>query len=583
MSLLHHFNLVYGTDARILDPSVEPNAVTGIGPQLHLEPFHLMRWLVGEFPCSKSVIADDQAFVFRGHKTEAMIPHIPIPLWPVGPALLKTIIVDSKCQIQFHNPQVQVEGKSVGVALMLLAPPLHCASLPLPAQAGRAFKGLSKVRDAMGRLHRINRRVAQINAFNKKLSAGFEVARKLQVAGAAFQGVLQSLATIRGETQNSTESYRPVQEMLRSSADYDKAQRKLDACPDPLEVSDIDNQAKIESLERQLRVLELQERDLKEQQHEAMLTSTALSQEIRALNTDLDREEKNARLLEVKLAEQRRRLRLAQAQGAATPLSVRYDREVLKQRAALVRCRERLEKKRARVQRQESKRRIWLNTFKNLDRKLDRQARAQMQTKQERRSRQVKQRNRLAKAQASALTQQVNIMMPSLTSFFASFMMHSVKVGMSWDSYWRMSLKVLALMLVDVLEHALGLFGDALLNAGPSAPVSVWVAELAGGLFQGVVGSPLRSWALNDSLVFKVPVQTGSLVGGGFAKLRSEFYWKLQEGDDSPHWVEASGVRSGWDVPGQSLDGIHYGSIKAPPPTKPALAPAIAMGIPEVW
>lgn len=546
MSLLDNFNLVYGSDMRVLDPSVEVNAVTGIGSQFHLEPFHTMRW-VGAYEGSKSVVADHQSIAFRGHKTETMIPHIPIPPWPLGAPLAKTIIVDSKCHIYCHNPDVEIEGKQVGIAMLVLAPPFHCASVPVPASLGALGKlfdkvpGVAKLKGALGSLHKLNEKMAKLDEVSRKLQVLLEGLRVGQILGAAAIGTVEAVQEILADEdakesadahqEDSAESeaeqakkspFAASQEMLRSNADYQKARIALERGGKP----------GVEYYQQ--------------------------AQEIDRLACDVDARERKLRAL---LGEQQAAQRELARQGQKDPQQRQAHRL---QALAKAKLKQRL---------------------KSLGQDIEAQAREAARDKAKIATKRARQDALMAQVPSPPNHTQLGVMLPSLTSFGISAYAHSVKIGMSPASYWGMQLKVLAIVAADLVDHALGLVGDALLVGGPSSRVGSWVAELASGAFQGLAGSRMRAFGLDSPLDFSVPIKTGSLLAGGLIQGRAEFYWGNCGQDEKPksgHPASKPGdssefvaSRVGLDGPGTIFDSVQvhhqdHGS-------------GIVFDIPELW
>lgn len=533
MSLLENFNLVYGSDMRILDLSVEVNASTGIGSQFHLEPFHTMRW-VGTFAGSESVFADDQSIAFRGHQTETMIPHLPIPPWPLGVPLAKTIIVDSKCHIYCHNADLEIEGKQVGVAMLILAPPFHCASIQLPASLGGLGKMLDKVpaipklKAALGGLHKLNAQMAKIDGLNRKLQGILEGARVGQVAGSAVLGTLEVLQQMRQASDEVQDGQREqglgvdahpmhaAQEMLRSEADYQKARNAVEQGGKP-GVEYYQRAHEMDLLSRKIHRRELETRALVSAYEEAQLE-----------------------------VQQQRELR--GGVKASTPKHCPLKKAEHKLRSVSHALQESVSKT-----------------------KRDKACLACKGAEQD---------TLLGQLPSAPTHKPLGVMLPSLTSFSASSFAHTVKIGMSPASYWRMQLKVLAIVSADLIDYGLGLVGDALLVDGPSSRVGSWVAELASGAFQGLAGSRMRAYGQDAPLDFSVPIKTGSLLAGGLIQGRAEFYFRALDANEpsSESGAQETAIvasRVGVDGPGRAFDTVQVHEHEA--------AAGLHFEIPEIW
>lgn len=575
MNPLEQFNLVYGADWRIVDPSVEANAVTGVGVQFHLEPGHRVSWPQSHLSASQSVFADGFAIVFRGQKTETLIPHLPIPPWPFGPGLAKTIIVDSKCHINCHNPDVKIEGQSVGVALVLLAPPLHCASLPVPASAKVKLPGLKKLKDGLRGMHRLNKGLAKVAQLQKKLEGSLDNMRKLQVAATAAvalpEWVTSKLPPSVGP-QLATDGQPPnpkvLQELVKIQADYREAKRRLAACEQPIDPEYFAAGEELSLLDKELRAENRKARVWVQERHVQTLELTALEQEARFSKRRRMQKERLLKSVHADLEQETRRMRLAGASGqwvdqgridarAQTLASIQRQVDADRERCAQI------DRKK-----QNLLRRLAFTQTK-IQGSLDDRTKIQERRCALNRSRQQK----LAAASSEPLTTQLAVMIPSLTSFCASAHLHSVKVGMSLAGYAKMMMRVYAVICSDVLNHYLGLLGDALISDGPGSPVSGWVAELAGGVLQGLVASPLKSWGAKDTLELKIPVCTPSGILGRFAKGKAEFRWRFDPEQEGGRWVPENAFRAGVDLPGGRADQVFMSPS----------APGVDFEIPEVW
>lgn len=519
MALLENFNLVYGSDMRVLDPSVELNALTGVGPQFHLEVFHTMRW-VGAFEGTRTVFADHQSIAFRGQRTETMIPHLPIPPWPAGVPLLKTIVTDSKCHIYCHNSDVEIEGQSAGVAMLALAPPFHCASIQLPAALdglGKALDqipGVGKIKRALGGLSKLNAQMAKLDAAGQKVRQLMQGAQFAQVLGkAALEAVdvvkdwvdePREAATV-GEGTSQEEPYHAAKELIRVDADHRNAKRALDSNgklgPDYYE-----REQDIQALAAKLHQRGLQTRD-------RIGRYKATKDELRRLDQQGFAPERFSTKQDLEFKAQ----------------ALRSD--IAKDGAQSMRDRARLDELR-----------------KSQDRAL-------------------------AELPSPPSHKDLAIMLPSLTSFSASFFAHSVKIGMSPASFWRMQFKVLAIVSADLIDYGLGLVGDALLVDGPSSRVGSWVAEVACGALSGGLASSMRAFGTDAPLDFSVPIKTGSLLAGGIVQGRAEFYWGKPNSNAQDAQMLAS--RVGMDAPGQDMDEVTV--------FKSSTAPGIELPIPPVW
>lgn len=576
MSLLENFNLVYGNDMRILDPSVEVNALTGIGPQFHLEPFHTMRW-VGDFEGSSSVMADHQSIAFRGHKTETMIPHIPIPPWPFGAPLLRTILLDSKCHIYCHNPDIEIEGNQVGIALIALAPPFHCASLQVPATLGKLgslgakIPGLSRVKGALGKLHKINHALARFDEVSSDLHKLLEGARVAQVLGCAVVDALDAMDEkpspqheASGECAVATAEhpFHTSQEMLRADADYQKARLALNQ-GDKADAVYYQHAQEIKTLEESMHRTQL---DLRKQLHERQVLDrhrARLDERIQALDKEVVAHDLVQAKIHGELRLSNRRARLGVKTEGIAKTHDALERGAKVQRLSHDKLR------RLRCEHERSTGRL-----RSLQEEIQ-SHRAQLEKNQQRRSSlRSSQREHLASLAPSPTHKQLGVMLPSLTSFSASFMQHSVKTGMSPASYWGMQLRVVAIAMSEIINHAIGLVGDALLVDGPTSRVGAWVAELGAGALQGAVGSSLRAWGGSDRIDFSVPIKTGTLVAGGLVQARAEFYWSLSE-DTDQEVLTHLGHRTGTDLPGRDFDSVQlFGTHEGP---------GVDFTIPTVW
>lgn len=581
MSLLENFNLVYGTDMRVLDPSVEVNAVTGIGPQFHLEPFHTMRW-VGQFEGSTSVVADNQSFAYRGHKTETMIPHLPIPPWPIGAPLLRTIFLDSKCHIYCYHPDLEVQGKKVGVAMLGLAPPFHCASLKVPANLGKLgslvdkLPGVSKIKGALGQLHEVNEKLAKIDAFSQGLAQVLEGARVAQVLGAAAMDLFNDVdgletpqdTTNMGNPGISGEKAHPfegAQEMLRADADYQKARLSL-AQGDKAGVSYYQSARELESIRSCLHQRKLLERAELQESQDLARTNERLDRDLSTIETEIASQDRSATRHQVAKQFRQRRARLGIHPQADLDQGHRDIAD--KQHALRAKCRQ------MRAQKERN-----ADQLRRLRASIKRHQARSQEDRERQATLRASQQADLARLAPSPTHKQLGVMLPSLTSFSASFMQHSVKLGMRPSSYWNMQLKVLAIALSDIIDHAIGLVGDALLVDGPSSRVGSWVAELGAGALQGVVGTPIRAWGHCDRLDFSVPIKSGSLVAGGLVQARAEFYWSLSDLSDPENKdgdkAQYLASRSGFDLPGRTFDAVQV--------LNASTGPGVEFTVPPVW
>lgn len=585
MGVLDQFNLVYGTDARILDPSIEVNAVTGIGPQVHLEPFHTVDWLVGGIDASSSVVADDKNIVFRGHKTEKMIPHLPLPPWPAGAPLLKTIAVDSKCHIYFHNPDVVVEGRSVGIAMVLLAPPLHCASLPVPTSLKGLIPGLKSVKNALSGLHKINKGMAKLKMLQHRLQKAMGVAEMAQITAIAAMGARAWFSRISGEEPTTPDAkgvYWACAETMQAHADYQEARKKLRSSPQPLEPAYFTEKSRVGLLEKEIEGHDLHTRALMAEQRRTMQRADEAFERLRRIEAEKERSRDEERILVEQTHRTAGRIAWLRAQmqaqtvpnGASDVEALRREhRESQLRRRGMESSKERQEQSwRHAVQHKEA----CLAKVRQLQSTLQDESLARSKKEAQVKAIRTRQGRRLDQAMPTLeMMDPLGVMMPSLTSFVPSFFQHSVKVGMSPQSYARVSLKVAAIVASDIVDYALGMVGDALLAGGPDAPVASWVAELAGSAMQNMVGSPLRSWGLEDRLDFSIPLASGTLLGGGGAQAKVEFHWRFTQQEGEGTWVRETGLRVGADLPGSEMDRVKIVTASA--------TPGLEFELPEIW
>lgn len=569
MALLDHFNLVYGTDARILDPSVEVHAATGVGPQFQLETGHTMRW-IGAFEGSKSVVADRQSIAFRGHKTETMIPHLPIPPWPLGVPWLKTVMVDSKCHIYCHNPDVQVEGKQVGIAMLLLAPPFHCASIQLPASLNGLAKildrvpAVSKMKAALGRLHQINEKLAKLDELGKKAQQVIEGARVAQILGTAALEAYHKAQELWQDDQDLSKAppeqnpFHVSQELLRADADYRSAAIAIEKSGKP-GVEYYKRAQELDALERDMHERDLQTRSKFHRSDRNKEELDQLESQRHRIGAQRASHQERADALRNRIARLHRRARLGLQSPGLEGLKVQAN-QVSRNLDAL----------KAKHQALDCAHQAIEQNQRNLQQDI---ARDRAQSKRDtQHCKLLKQAmdSSLADMPSAPATKQLSVMLPSLTSFSATFFLHSVKIGMSPASYWGMQLKVLAIVMSDLIDYGIGLVGDALLVDGPASRVGSWVAELGAGALQGMAGSGLRAWGSLDCLDFSVPIKTGSLVAGGLIQGRAEFYWRADDQTQA-----SSAYRSGLDLPGQDHDCVQV--------LQPEAQPGIDFEIPKVW
>lgn len=584
MSLLEQFNLVYGADWRVLDPSIEVDAATGLSPQPQLEVGHAVRW-VGKFSGADSVTADGQKIAFRGHKTETMLPHVPLSPPYIGVQLAKTIVVDSKCHIYCYNPDVEIEGKQVGIAMVLLAPPFHCASIQLPAgldklaQALDKIPGLTKLKGALGGLHKLNEKFAKLDALGKNAQKVLEGARMGQILGSAGVEAFRALQELWDDEEEASGTdpdpephpFHASQDALIADADYKNAGRARSGKPGA-EYYQLAQEA--DGLDCEIQGRGLDERRMLDEQIQAYQELKLLEHEGAKIDGRMEAHEERQKALRHRITRLSRRARLGEPVHGTQDLHAEFARakefadDLRTQQNARACARSKIQER-----------------IDHLGRALEKSGR---QSREDR-----KRLDQLRESQARSLAQmpsapshkQLAVMLPSLTSFSVTFWLHSVKIGMSPASFWRMQLRVLAIVVADLIDYGIGLVGDALLVDGPTSRVGSWVAELGSGAMQGMVGSALRTWGTQDRLDFSVPIRTGSLLAGGLVQARAEFYWAPPKSDKSSEGSikeeeatlerELLGRRIGVDAPGRSLDivSVHQGEH----------APGIDFEIPPIW
>lgn len=564
VSWLQRFNFVYPADLRILDPSVEKNAMTGVGPQLHIELMHRVQWISGSAQCTRSVLADRQALVLRGHKTEGMIPHLPIPPTPAGLPLVETIVLDSKCQLLFFNPKILVEGKQVAVAQLIFAPPLHCASVELPAKLPFADKLMTKGKAAMQGMHRVNRKIAEFQQSLQKLEEPLKKARMAYLSalhGAKFLDPENGTAS--GE--DSCVAAHPLGRLgtlAQGYLRYEKALSAVQRSKEALSPEFFERAAKREELNTELEGQRLQERQLifahRQSRSERERYAAASAHNQRRVDTHRrELRETQRRIAKAQKTAARQRL-VRQPKGGATLRAQRGEtlvtsadtlrsakQELQDKQQSLQKLREQGDHLNRDLHRQHAK----LNALQD---SLAKNAQAQETKREELKAMDRADKAELARQGPGSNSKALGILIPSLTSFSASFASHRVKVGMSQESYFHGLARVGAVMVSDLVDHALGLVADSLLNAGPSAPVSAWVSQLAGGVMQSLVASPLRQWGSGQDISFSIPVGLDGIVDKSLVKAQIELRWTLKMDPSGEYqWEPAPSVHQSFETAGQ--------------------------------
>lgn len=174
---------VYQFHFRLLDPGLHANPLLQTPPVPHAEGLHTLQWLL---PSSNKLTAtvkgDGQLFALRNHDSGAFIPHIPTPPM-AGPFLLDTL-QNSKYQVIFHQPNVELDGTAIGIFQWVIAPPWRCfeIKLPLPkfmAKLGRA--GAARKAEAAA-VKAAKKSAAAVAAVGRPVLAKLEAAAKLEKA-----------------------------------------------------------------------------------------------------------------------------------------------------------------------------------------------------------------------------------------------------------------------------------------------------------------------------------------------------------------------------------------------------------------
>jgi len=131
MPLPPNYYPVYPFQVRLPEPGFHANPIIQTPPMWHVEGLHFLRWaFTDQSKLTTTVSGDYQSFALRNFDTGSMIPHLPLPL-TAGPFLAETWS-NSKYVILFHQPNVQMDGKPVGVFFWGAAPPWRCFELKLP-------------------------------------------------------------------------------------------------------------------------------------------------------------------------------------------------------------------------------------------------------------------------------------------------------------------------------------------------------------------------------------------------------------------------------------------------------------------
>jgi hypothetical protein len=203
---------VYQFHFRLLDPGLHANPLIQTPPIPHLEGLHTLQWLMpSSNKFTTTVKGDGQLFALRNHDSGAFIPHVPTaPL--VGPFLVDTL-QNSKYQVIFHQPNVELDGTAVGIFQWVLAPPWRCMELKLP-------------------LPRFMAKLGRAGAARKAEEAAAKAAKK---SAAALAGVVES---VKAKLNAAAKLENDVVDALAADQELEKKTDLADAAKKRLDVAD---------------------------------------------------------------------------------------------------------------------------------------------------------------------------------------------------------------------------------------------------------------------------------------------------------------------------------------------------------
>ncbi|TPV93651.1 MAG: hypothetical protein B7733_19430 [Myxococcales bacterium FL481] len=149
----------------------------------------------------------------------------------------------------------------------------------------------------------------------------------------------------------------------------------------------------------------------------------------------------------------------------------------------------------------------------------------------EKRRQAKKQRKQQQRKLGRSLSPTCDILLPSLTGFAPTQLLHSVFLCMSFLDLLKVWGKVLLIMVADIVDGYLGFVTDAL-TAG-RGDLAKWAIETGGGIVKGIGSDFLRTWATDDTLAFRVPVKFGDAKKAGCVELEAKLVHDPETGETS--------------------------------------------------
>ena len=220
---------VYQFHIRLMDPSLHAQPLIQTPPMPHAEGLHTVQWLLSDVTkLTTTVQGDFQRFALRDFDSAGFIPHIPVPVM-AGPFLFDTI-KNSKFQILIHQPNMQMDGQTVGVFFWGIATGWICAELKLPvpkflARAAKSALAKAAKSRAASALERIERLQFEADALLDAVDLA-DVAGDAPAPEAA--GPLAEAAKREKEVQDESAKEKKEAAKDKAAEDFVEQEQKLD-------------------------------------------------------------------------------------------------------------------------------------------------------------------------------------------------------------------------------------------------------------------------------------------------------------------------------------------------------------------